>query len=350
MPTRESRPRNPLPLFRDSTASRFPLSAGQERLWWLRQQDSSHDQYHINCGWRFAAELKREALLAALGGPVQRHEILRTKFLMLPDGAVTQEIVDHVEVPLIWAGRDWQGAIEQAAVRPFDLARPPLFRAVAAELDDGPGLFVAMHHIITDRWSMDVLARDLFELYEAALAARTPRLPELAVQYGDYARWQRDFLTDDLLRSQLNYWTEALAGYKPLELPLDRPRAAAIDATGKTVVLELPREATAAMTALAWRARVSPAMVVSAAFVATVREPGGEGHHPRRWPQLGGSDRTHSGGACGRRTCRAERDWGRRPHLRGVGVDTPRCDPLVAGRPTIDRWSTSTASGPTCDR
>jgi len=271
MPTRESRPRNPLPLFRDSTASRFPLSAGQERLWWLRQLDSSHDQYHITCGWRFAAELSREALLAALGGMVQRHEILRTKFLMLPDGTVTQEIVDHVEVPLIWAGRDWQGAIEQAAVRPFDLVRPPLFRAVAAELDDGPGLFVAMHHIITDRWSMDVFARDLFELYEAALAARTPRLPELAVQYGDYARWQRDFLTDDLLRSQLSYWTETLAGYEPLELPLDRPRAAAIDATGKTVVLELPREATGAMTALAWRARASPAMVVSAAFVATLR-------------------------------------------------------------------------------
>lgn len=85
MPTRESRPRNPLPLFRDSTASRFPLSAGQARLWWLRQLDSSHDQYHITVGWRFAEELNREALLAALGGLMQRHEMLRTKFIMLPD-------------------------------------------------------------------------------------------------------------------------------------------------------------------------------------------------------------------------------------------------------------------------
>ncbi|WP_268248691.1 amino acid adenylation domain-containing protein [Actinoplanes ianthinogenes] len=271
MPARQSRPRNPVPPFRDSTASAFPLSAGQERMWWLRQLDSSHDQYHISCGWRFPAEVNREALLAALDALVRRHEILRTKFVMSPDGTVTQEIVDHVEIPLVWAGPDWREAVEQAAVRPFDLARPPLVRAVAAELADGPGLLVTMHHIITDRWSMDVFARDLFELYEAALTARTPRLPELPVQYGDYARWQRDFLTDDLLRSQLNYWTEALAGYEPLELPLDRPRPTTVDAVGETVVLELSREATAAMTALAWRTRASPAMVVSAAFVATLR-------------------------------------------------------------------------------
>jgi amino acid adenylation domain-containing protein len=260
------RPANPFSLVRESTARVFPLSAGQERLWWLRQLDS-HEQYHISGGWRSATRLDPAALSTALAGLVRRHEILRTRFVLRPDGTTAQEVLDDVEVPVAWAGTDWQVAVEQAASDPFDLTCPPLFRVVAAELEDGHGLFVAMHHIVTDRWSMDVLPRDLFELYEAALEKRDPRLPELAVQYGDYAIWQKRFLTSDLLRQQLDYWKQALAGYERLELPSDRPRTAPADVVGKTVVVELPEEATAAMTALAWRARASPVIVVTAALV-----------------------------------------------------------------------------------
>ncbi|WP_433236109.1 amino acid adenylation domain-containing protein [Streptosporangium sp. CA-135522] len=270
MPRFEPRPTNPFPLIRDPAAGDFPLSAGQERLWWLRQLDSSYDQYHITGGWRFPAEPDRVAISTALTGLVRRHEILRTRFVLRPDGTTAQEIVDVGEIPVVWAGGNWRAAVEQAASEPFDLSRPPLLRVVAAELDDGHGLFMALHHIITDRWSMDVLARDLFELYEAALANRAPRLPDLAVQYGDYARWQRRLLTADTLKPQLDYWTRALAGCERLELPLDRPRSTATDAAGKTVVVEMSAEVTAAITAMAWRARASPGVVVTAALVAAL--------------------------------------------------------------------------------
>ena len=262
------RPTNPFPLVRESAERAFPLSAGQERLWWLRQLDSSYDQYHVSGGWRLATELDRTALSAALTGLVRRHEILRTRFVLRPDGTTAQEVLDDVEVPVTWAGTDWRAAVDHAASDPFDLACPPLLRVVAAELDDGHGLFIAMHHIVTDRWSMDVLPRDLFELHAAALEKRSPRLPELAVQYGDYAAWQQRLLTSEPLRQQqLDYWKKALAGCERLELPSDRPRTAAADAGGKTVVVELPEEATAAMTALAWRVRASPVIVVTAALV-----------------------------------------------------------------------------------
>ncbi|WP_067171326.1 non-ribosomal peptide synthetase [Microtetraspora niveoalba] len=275
MPRFEPRPTNPFPLLTDRAdgeraARDFPLSAGQERLWWLRQLDSSHDQYHITGGWRFPAGLDPSAIATALAGLARRHDILRTRFVLRPDGTTAQEVAAEVEIPVVRAGREWRAAVERAASEPFDLSRPPLLRVVAAETEDGPGLFVALHHIVTDRWSMDVLARDLFELYDAATAGRAPRLPELAVQYGDYARWQQRLLDSDLLRPGLEHWRRTLAGCERLELPTDRPRTAAADGAGASVVVELPEEATAAMTAVAWRARASPGVVVTAALVAAL--------------------------------------------------------------------------------
>ncbi|KUM67523.1 non-ribosomal peptide synthetase [Streptomyces curacoi] len=262
----EPRPTNPFPLVRGSTTE-SPLSAGQERLWWLHQWDASYE-YHITGGWRFPDGVDRTALATAVAGLVRRHQILRTRFVLRPDGTVAQEVADEIDVPVVWAGSDWRAAVDRAVREPFDLARPPLLRVVVAELDDGYGVLTSLHHIITDRWSMDVLARDLFEFYEAALEHREPRLPQLAVQYGDYADWQRRFLDSSLLRSRLDHWVRALEGSERLELPLDRPRSAANDAAGGTVVVELSEEATAAMTAMAWRARATPVVVVTAALVA----------------------------------------------------------------------------------
>lgn len=268
MPKSEPRPGNPFPLASGPTAE-FPLSAGQERLWWLHQSDASNE-YHITDGWRFPSGVDRSALVTAVAGTVRRHQILRTRFVLRPDGTTAQEVADEAEVPITWAGSDWRGAVDRAVLEPFDLARPPLLRVVVVELDDGHGVLMAMHHIVTDRWSMDVLARDLFELYEAALERREPQLPALAVQYGDYAVWQRRFLESGLLRTRLDHAVRALQGSERLELPLDRPRSAVNDAAGGTVVVELSDEATAAMTTMAWRARATPVVVVTAALVAAL--------------------------------------------------------------------------------
>jgi hypothetical protein len=140
--------------------------------------------------------LEPDTLDAALAALVERHEILRTAFVVRPDGTTAQEVLDAVEIPVTWAGDDWRAAIDKAATEPFDLACPPLFRVVAAEPGDGSfALYLVLHHIVTDRWSMDLLPRDLFEFYDAARAGRPAELPELPVQYGDYAAWQRRALT-----------------------------------------------------------------------------------------------------------------------------------------------------------
>jgi amino acid adenylation domain-containing protein len=270
MPRREQRPANPFPLIREPTAGSYPLAAGQERLWWVHQLDSATSQYHILEGWQFPKGLEPAALGSALAGLVRRHEILRTRFAPQPDGTVVLEVLDEVSIPITWAGRDWRAALDAAVTRPFDLSQPPLFRLVAAELDEGPGLCMVMHHIVTDRWSMDVLSRDLAELYAAALEERPAQLPELPVQYGDYAAWQRRFLTDERLASLLDWWRGALAGHDRPELPVDRPRPTTADGVGGSVVAYLSEEATSALTDLAWRARATPFIVVMAALAATL--------------------------------------------------------------------------------
>ncbi|ONI76288.1 hypothetical protein ALI144C_37150 [Actinosynnema sp. ALI-1.44] len=270
MPRREQRPANPFPLIREPTAGRYPLAAGQERLWWAHQLDSAISQYHILEGWQFPKGLEPAALGEAIAGLVRRHEILRSRFAPQPDGTVVLEVLDEVSIPVTWAGREWRAALDAAATRPFDLAQPPLFRLIAAELDEGPGLCMVMHHILTDRWSMDVLSRDLTELYAAALEERPAQLPQLPVQYGDYAVWQRQFLTDERLASLLEWWRGALSGHDRPDLPLDRPRPATADGAGGTVVAHLSEETTSALTGLAWRARATPFIVVMAALAATL--------------------------------------------------------------------------------
>jgi amino acid adenylation domain-containing protein len=270
MPRREQRPTNPFPLSREPAAGRYPLAAGQERLWWVHQLHAATSEYHILEGWQFPKGLEPAALDSAVAGLVRRHEILRTRFAPQPDGTVVLEVLDKVSVPVTWAGRDWRVALDAAVARPFDLAQPPLFRLVAAELDDGPGLCLVMHHIVTDRWSMDVLSRDLVELYAAALEERPAQLPPLPVQYGDYAAWQRRFLTDERLASLLEWWQGALAGHDRPELPMDRPRPTTADGIGDRVVAHLSEETTSALTDLAWRARATPFIVVMAALAATL--------------------------------------------------------------------------------
>ncbi|MYW92504.1 non-ribosomal peptide synthetase [Amycolatopsis rubida] len=270
MPRRERRPANPFPLVREPAAGGRPPAAGQERLWWVHQLDSANGQYHILEGWKFPQYLEPAALGSALAGLVRRHELLRTRFAPRPDGTVVLEVLDEVAVPVDWAGRDWRAALDDAAARPFDLARPPLFRVIAAEFDDGPRLCMVMHHIVTDRASMDVLSRDLAELYAAAVEDRPARLPELPVQYGDYAAWQRKFRTEERLAQLLGWWRDALAGHERPELPLDRPRPAAADGAGDTVVARLSEETASALADLAWRARATPFIVVLAALAATM--------------------------------------------------------------------------------
>jgi amino acid adenylation domain-containing protein len=210
------------------------LSFAQERLWFLEQLGSAGRAYHISTRVRLKGELDREALERALVRVVERHEALRTVFHAV-DGEPVQRIlpVEESRVPLLeydLAGRAPAGAEPHRpaaeADAPFDLERGPLVRGRLFRLGaDDHVLVVGMHHIVSDGWSMEVFNRELDTLYAAFRRGEPDPLPPLPVQYADYAAWQRQWLTGEVLERQLSWWRERLAGAPPLlELPMDRPR------------------------------------------------------------------------------------------------------------------------------
>ncbi|MEA2604526.1 MAG: hypothetical protein QOF89_5518, partial [Acidobacteriota bacterium] len=221
----------------------LPLSFAQERLWFLDQLRPGLTAYNVPALVRLVGRLAVDALVEALREIVRRHEALRTVFhlpagedepvqAILPAAAVPLPLVDLSAVPP--ASREAE-ARRLAAVqtrRPFDLARGPLLRAVLLRLagpEDPQGsehvLLLSLHHIVTDGWSMGVLMREVAALYGAFSAGLPSPLPELPVQYADYATWQRDWLAGEVLAAQIAYWRDALAGVPPLlDLPTDRPR------------------------------------------------------------------------------------------------------------------------------
>ncbi|HEX5870238.1 MAG TPA: amino acid adenylation domain-containing protein, partial [Longimicrobium sp.] len=218
-------------------AGALPLSFAQERLWFLDRMQGASGVYNIPAALRLSGVLNASALERALGEIVRRHESLRTVFPEV-DGAPVQVIHPFRGFTLPvedLSGLD-EGAREaeatrrasEGAARPFDLAAGPLFRAALLRLDAGEHLLlVAMHHAVSDGWSMGVLLGELSALYAAFVEGRDAALPALPVQYADYAVWQREQLRGDLLDGQLAYWTDQLAGAPALlELPTDHPRPA----------------------------------------------------------------------------------------------------------------------------
>ncbi|MFC5743626.1 non-ribosomal peptide synthetase [Dyella tabacisoli] len=237
-------------------------SFGQERLWFLDQLKLLGAAYHEGMAFRLEGELHLKALEQSFAELVRRHEILRTRFATV-DGGPAQVIdaagdfslaVVDLESLSEEAREDRAEQISQEEfLRPFDLAQGPLFRVSLLRL--APQLHVVlitMHHIVSDGWSlMGVLPYELGALYVAYSSGRPSPLPELAVQYADYALWQRGWLQGDALERQLSYWKQQLAGAPAaLELPTDRPRPAVPSFRGGRVAVSLPAELSASLTAL----------------------------------------------------------------------------------------------------
>jgi hypothetical protein len=220
--------------------------------------DSS--EYITPCAFRLRGVLNIGALTRALTGLVARHESLRTTFESV-DGCPTQVVHPPCDVRLqVW---DLSGLAQddivteldrllaQEASCPFDLARGPLLRVGLVRLGaEDQVLTLVAHHIITDGWSTGVMFSDLVELYRAELMQSVPQLPVLAVQYADFAVWQRKRVSDSVLASQLEYWKQQLAGVSPLALPTDRPRPAVRTTRGAVVDFNVPRGVTAELKKL----------------------------------------------------------------------------------------------------
>ena len=228
-----------------------PLSYAQQRLWFLHRLLGTH--IHIVESMRVKGVLDCEALQRAVGKIVERHEILRTRFVEV-EGEVLQVIEEGMEIEV--GVEDVSGleegereerlreTISREWEEPFDLEKGPLLRVKLLRTGEQEHvLLIIMNHIMSDGWSIDeVLARELRELYGTEREQREATLEELPMQYGDYAAWQRESVAGGKLREQMEYWKKQLEGLERLELPTDHPRPAVASRHGATVLVELGEE------------------------------------------------------------------------------------------------------------
>ncbi|HEV3050216.1 MAG TPA: FkbM family methyltransferase, partial [Longimicrobium sp.] len=268
--------------------SALPLSFAQERLWILDRLESQSAVYNILAARRLGGALDQAALQRALGEIVRRHEALRTVFAEV-DGSPVQVIAPFGGFSLPVEDLSGLGeADREAAVgrrageearRGFDLATGPLFRAALLRLGaEEHVLLLSMHHIVSDGWSMGVLFRELSALYAAYREGGESPLPELAVQYADYAVWQREQLAGEVLDRQLAYWKARLADAPALlELPTDRPRPAVQTYQGATVPVELSPELLERLQALGRSEGATLYMTLLGAFQVLLSKYSGSG-------------------------------------------------------------------------
>ncbi|ARN83878.1 hypothetical protein B1812_21580 (plasmid) [Methylocystis bryophila] len=260
----------------------LPLSFAQRRLWFMEQLSPGEASYNVPAALRLLGELNVAAFSLAVNAIVQRHEALRTTFVVR-DGVAAQVIAPALELaaPVVdLSGLDQaaqeveaQRLLSEAARRPFDLAVGPLLRVLVLDLGFRPAtgerehiVAFTLHHIVTDGWSTDVLLREFVTLYEAFAAGRPSPLPDLSIQYADYAVWQRDWLAGAVLDRQLAYWRERLAGAPALNLPTDRPRPAVQDHAGATYGFEVPQRVAEGLARLGRREGATLFMVLLAGF------------------------------------------------------------------------------------
>ncbi|MGW3898860.1 non-ribosomal peptide synthetase [Micromonospora profundi] len=256
----EAEPRPPA-LERVARTGSMPASFAQERLWFVHQLHHGSVQYNFPVFLRLRGKLDVAALTAALDEVTGRHEVLRT-VLVSEDGGPRQVILPHRHDDLPVVDLSGLPPTECAAetrrlgrdqyAQPFDLARPPVVRTALARV--GPAehvLLLTMHHIAVDGWSAGLLLDELAEAYAAALDGRPSRLPELPVQYADYAVWQRRCAAEGQWDSQRDYWRERLDGILELPgLPTDQPRPAHAAHAGGLLPFRIPANTTEALRKL----------------------------------------------------------------------------------------------------
>ncbi|MCG1020013.1 non-ribosomal peptide synthetase module, partial [Mycetohabitans sp. B4] len=264
----------------------LPLSFAQQRLWFLTQLDETSSNYHIPLILHLHGPLNRTAWQQALDALFARHEALRSTFVSVEGQPQVQLLPADASVPLHW--HDLREALDVeaqlarlsrgAASAPFDLARGPLMRACVIQLaDDEHVLVLTKHHIVSDGWSIGVLVRELSALYAASAAGQVDPLPPLAIQYPDYAAWQRQWLSGERLQAQSDYWRTTLADAPVLlELPTDRPRSAQQSFAGAHVPVQIDARTTRALKRLSGEHGATLFMTVLAAWSAVLARLSGQ--------------------------------------------------------------------------
>ena len=260
----------------------LPLSFAQQRLWFLDQLAPGTANYNTPSAFRLKGTLNIDVLKQSIEEVVRRHEILRTTFAQR-DGDPIQIIHDSMPVDIPFS--DLSGLPEeekeakareiarQDALTPFDLAKGPLFRLQLLKFAENDHLvLINLHHIITDGWSMGVLIREIATLYNAFAEGKPSPLPELPVQYADYAVWQRNWLQGEVLQKQLDFWKNYIGENPPvLELPTDHPRPAMQTFNGKSLRYDLPPELSRQVQTFSQKQGATLFMTLLAAFQSLLR-------------------------------------------------------------------------------
>ena len=265
----------------------LPLSFAQQRLWFLDQLEPGSPAWNMPLAIRLTGEAAVERLTRIFAVVVQRHEALRTTFSTRA-GQPAQVIAGEMRPPLavvdlagLPAAEREERALRLAreeALHPFDLARGPLLRLTLVRLAAREHLLlITLHHVVSDGWSMGVLLREIAALWKAFSESTPAALPELPVQYADFAVWQRRWLQGEALEAQLAFWRRQLDGApQVLELPTDRPRPATPSYRGARLPVSLPSSLAAAVRALCQKEGATPFMVLLAAWAAVLGRHAGQ--------------------------------------------------------------------------
>ncbi|WP_345130507.1 amino acid adenylation domain-containing protein, partial [Dactylosporangium darangshiense] len=271
-----------VPVARDGA---IPLSFAQQRLWFLNQLEPDSPEYNEPLALRLSGPLDLDALRRALDTIVERHEVLRTRLIADDHGRPYQIIDPFVGAGLVVAdlsgepdplatARAWVAA---DAVEPFDLASGPLLRARLLRLSPHDHvLSLCSHHVVSDEWSVGLLRSEITELYRAFHDGRPAALAPLAVQYADFAVWQRNWLSGDVLRRHLDHWRERLTGAPVLDIPTDRPRPPVRSSAGARVEFAVPAEVTARLRGVSRDAGATTFMTLFAVYATLLGQYAGQ--------------------------------------------------------------------------
>jgi hypothetical protein len=253
-----------------------PLSFAQQRLWFLDRLMPGNTFYNENTTLRLSFPLNVAALEQSVNEIVRRHEALRTIFkavdgqpvqIIAPTLTLPLPVIDLRELPETKRETEVLRLAADEAQRLFDLAQGPLIRTTLLKLREQDYVFLlTMHHIVSDGWSMSVFFRELSVLYTAFCLGKSSPLPELSIQYADFAVWQRQWLQGERLETQLAYWRKQLADLPLLQLPTDRPRPAVQSFRGARQLMAIPEPLYVALQALSQQEGVTLFMTLLAAF------------------------------------------------------------------------------------
>ncbi|MBH8561819.1 amino acid adenylation domain-containing protein [Nostoc sp. CENA67] len=262
----------------------LPLSFAQARLWLQEQLYPGSFTYNISAGVRLTGFLNIAALEQSLNEIVRRHEVLRSYFTLVnghalqampmatsltiaPTLNVNLPIIDLCHLPEAERSSEVQRLAIEESQRTFDLSQAPLLRCTLLHLDENEHIaLLTIHHIVSDGWSMGVLIQELTTLYAAFCAGEISPLPELPIQYADFAVWQRQWLQGDVLQTQLDYWQQQLQNLPVLQLPTDFPRPAQRTFRGAKQTLILPKSLSQGLKQLSTNAGVTLFMTLLAGF------------------------------------------------------------------------------------